>query len=320
MKRPGLRRRVRSWLRRQLYSFFSSLGTMVGHRLGTAMTVLVLGIAMVLPLGLHVALQNLRAVDLRQDEWGAMTVFLNPGVAESSARELADRISARGDATATAISPEAGLAEFREASGFGQALDVLDSNPLPWVLEVRPTTAADGDLEVTVGQLAAWLEGLEPVDAVIVDDAWLQRLAGLLELGRALVTLLTVLFSVTVLVVVANTIRLDVASRSEEIEVLSLVGAPNGFIRLPFLYSGFWYGLFGAALALVLLHLGLAWVQGPLRDLIDAYGRAFELDGLAWREGTAVLVGGGLLGLAGAWVSVGRYLRALDRGGLPGRL
>lgn len=320
MKRPDLRHRLRASLRRQLYSFFSSLGTLFGHRLGTALTVLVLGIAMALPLGLHVALQNLRDIDLRQDEWGAITVFLQPGVTESAAQELIERISARPDASATGISPEAGLAEFREASGFGSALDVLESNPLPWVLEVRPQPAAGEELASAVGRLANWLESQDRVEAVVVDHTWLQRLAGILDFGRALVTLLTALFSVTVLVVVANTIRLDVANRADEIEVLSLVGASNAFIRLPFLYSGFWYGLFGGAVALLLLQFGMAYVKAPLQQLIDAYGRQFQVSGLGLREGVGVILGGGMLGVAGAWISVGRYLRALQREALAGRL
>lgn len=320
MRRPSFRHRLRAWSRRQLYSFFSSLGTLLSHRVGTAMTVLVLGIAMALPLGLYLALQNLRAVDLRQEQWGAITVFLDAGVSEAETAELTARIDGRDDADANAVSPAAGLAEFREASGFGEALDVLEQNPLPWVIEVRPR-APDGEaLAATVSALSDWLQSLDPVDAVIVDYKWLQRLAGLIALGDAVVTVLVLLFSVAVLVVIANTIRLDVANRADEIEVLSLVGAGDGFIRQPFLYSGFWYGLLGAALALALLHGSLVYLQRPLEGLLDAYGNTYSLRGLGLGQGLAVLLGGGLLGLAGSWISVARYLRALRRGGLAGRL
>lgn len=320
MRRRTFRHGLRAWSRRQLYSFFSSLGTLLSHRVGTAMTVLVLGIAMALPLGLYLALQNLRAVDLRQEQWGAITVFLDAGVSEAETAELTARIDGRDDADANAVSPAAGLAEFREASGFGEALDVLEQNPLPWVIEVRPR-APDGEvLAATVSALSDWLQSLDPVDAVIVDYKWLQRLAGLIALGDAVVTVLVLLFSVAVLVVIANTIRLDVANRADEIEVLSLVGAGDGFIRQPFLYSGFWYGLLGAALALALLHGSLVYLQRPLEGLLDAYGNTYSLRGLGLGQCLAVLLGGGLLGLTGSWISVARYLRALRRGGLAGRL
>lgn len=284
------------------------------------MTVLVLGVAMALPLGLYVTLENLQALDLRRQEWGTMTVFLDTDATEADAQALTAEIDRRPDATAAAISPAAGLAEFRDASGFGPALDVLEDNPLPWVIEVHPVPGQGHDLAAVAADLAAWLETLGPVDAVIADTGWLQRLARLLAFGDAVVTVLVVLFSLAVLVVVANTIRLDVANRADEIEVLSLVGAGNGFIRLPFLYSGFWYGLMGAVLALALLGASLAYVSGPLEGLLDAYGNAFEPTGLRFGQGLLVLAGGGLLGLFGAWISVGRYLRALRRGGLLGRL
>jgi cell division transport system permease protein len=196
----------------------------------------------------------------------------------------------------------------------------LESNPLPWVLEVRPLVQEGQSLAGVVGVLTDWLEKQESVDAVIVDYKWLQRLAGLLALGNALVTVLSLLFAIAVLVIVANTIRLDVASRADEIEVLSVVGAGNGFIRLPFLYSGFWYGLAGGALALLLLQLSLAYLRGPLEVLLDAYGNTFSIAGPGIAQGLGVLIGGGVLGLLGAWISVARYLRALRRGGLLGRL
>lgn len=315
MKSPSLKRRLRAWGRRQLYSLLSSLGTLLGHRLGTVMTVLVLGIAMVLPLGLYVAMHNARALDLQVDEWGSITVFLNAGVSAEQVEAFSQQITARGEVQVVAISPQQGMQEFRDASGFGAALDVLDSNPLPWVLQVRSEEASGEQLAPVVEALSGWLEAQELVDSVLVDHKWLQRLAGLLRLGSALVTILTVMFSLAVVVVIANTIRLDVANRAAEIEILSLVGAGDSFIRQPFLYSGFWYGLMGAVLALVFLHLSLAYLSLPLQQLLDAYGNAFALRGLDWTQLGAVLLCGGFLGFLGAWISVQRYLRALRRHG-----
>jgi len=319
MNKHSLRRQLRAWARRQFYSLFSSLGTLLGHRLGTAMTAFVLGIAMVLPLGLYMAVNNLRSLDLQQDEWGAITVFLHSRVSEREALDLAQLIDHRPDASAETVSPEQGMDEFSRVSGFGQALELFEENPLPWVLLVTPQLAESDELGAVITLLAAWLEGQEAVDIVQVDHKWLQRLSGLLELGDAFVSVLSVMFSVAVVVVIANTIRLDVASRSEEIQVLSLVGAGESFIRQPFLYSGFWYGLLGALLALIILSVSVLYLQQPLENLLDAYGNSFELQGLGSVEAAAVLLGGGILGLIGAWVSVQRYLRQLRAGGMLGR-
>ena len=315
-----IRRSSRAWGRRQLYSFFSSLGTLLQHRIGTLMTVLVLGIAMALPLGLYVTVKNLRALDLQQDEWGTITVFLQGDTTEEQALSLVGLINQDLNAGAQAVSPEQGMEEFRAASGIGQALDMFDDNPLPWVLLVLPEPAEGQELKELVAMLDAWLQDRPEVDLVQVDFKWLQRLAGLLELGNALISVLTIMFSLAVVVVVANTIRMDVANRAEEIQVLSLVGAGNGFIRQPFLYSGLWYGLLGALLALLLFNLCLYYLRQPLELLLDAYGNVFVVQNLGGKGVILMLFAGGLLGFCGAWVSVQRYLREIRQGGMLGRL
>lgn len=317
--RRSLRRRARAWGRRQLYSFFSSLGTLFGHRIGTLMTVLVLGIAMALPLGLLVSLENLAALDLRQDEWASITIFLQPEADAEAAADLARSIEVRGPASVRVISPDEGMEEFTAASGFSGAAEVFDENPLPWVVVLTPGGESAADVDRWVSGWQSWLETRQGIDLVQVDHKWMQRLAGLLALGKALITVLAVVFSVSVIVVVANTIRLDVASRAEEIEVMSMVGASNSFIRQPFLYTGFWYGLLGAGFALLLLYGGMLYLSAPLERLLDAYGRQFSPQGLGADRVVLVLVLGGALGLAGAWVSVQRHLRVLRAAGESAR-
>lgn len=316
------RRRLRSWARRHSYSFFSSLGAMFQHRIGTLMTVLVLGIAILLPLGLYMVLSHLDRMELEPEQWGAVTVFFASGTPESAVRQLAEEVANwPGVAGVDTVSPEQGMAEFSASSGFGASLDLLEANPLPWVLLVNPVVSGDGvaPLETRIGALMERLQAQPAVDSVQYDHKWLQRLSRLLELGRAGVTVLSLLFALAVVVVVANTIRLDVAARSEEIEILALVGAGNAFIRQPFLYSGFWYGLLGGLLALGLMQLCLYYLGGPLGRLLDAYGQDFSLQGLAPPQLATVLLGSGLLGLLGAWISVQRYLRMLVVGGSLGR-
>ena len=137
---------------------------------------------------------------------------------------------------------------------------------------------------------------------------------------EVLVSVLAAIFSLAVIVVVANTIRLDVASRTEEIQVLSLVGASGSFIRQPFLYSGFWYGFLGAWLALGLYKLCLFFLRHPLERLLDAYGNQFVLQNLGATDVGVMVLGGGFLGLAGAWIAVQRHLRQIRENGMLGRL
>lgn len=319
-----MRRRVRAWGRRHSYSFFSSLGSLLHHRLGTLMTVVVLGIAILLPLGLYVTLKNFDRLDLRQEEWTAVTVFLPTDTPADEITALATELRARADvSTVSVVSPEQGMDEFRDASGFGASLEALDANPLPWVMMVLPADPPQGvtsaTLELQIQSLMDYLQHHERVESVQFDYKWLQRLGRLLELGRAAVLVLSLLFGLAVIVLVANTIRLDVAARAEEIEVLALVGAGNAFIRQPFLYSGFWYGLLGGLLALALMWLALFYLSLPLQRLLSAYGQGFRLYSLSTSQAAWILLGSGLLGWLGALVSVQRYLRLLAVGGSLGR-
>jgi cell division transport system permease protein len=313
-----LRQRVRGWLHRHSYSFFSSLGALLSNRLGTLMTVLVLGIAMVLPLGLHLTLANLGQLDLDEEQWGALTVFM---VGEASPEEVSSLVAELEKletvSAVQAISPEQGLAEFTEASGFGESLDLLETNPLPWVISITP--APGEGLEGRVAALSEAVGGRAVVERVEYDRKWLERLARLLELGQAAVTILSLLFALAVVVVVANTIRLDVAARAGEIEVLTLVGAWPAFVRQPFLYTGFWYGLLGGIVAMVLVNLGLEYLDGPLGRLLASYGTDLQLLGLGVLQTLVLLIFGGALGLLGAWIAVQRHLRQLRETGKLGR-
>lgn len=315
-----IRRRNRAWLRRHSYSFFSSLGVLVKHKVGTLMTVLVLGIAMFLPLGLYITLANLDGMNLRQDEWSAITVFFETGTTKEEVSRVAAGLEQRFDPEAVVIiSPAEGMADFRDASGFGESLDMLEENPLPWVMQVSPQHGSTQEVEAQVGELTGYLQSIDSIEVTQFDYKWLQRLGRMMELGQAAVTVLVLLFGLAVIVVVANTIRLDVASHAEEIEILALVGAGNAFVRQPFLYTGLWYGLMGGLLAVLLLGLTMLYLGRPLGLLLETYGTVFSLRGLGMLDSLWVLLGGSFLGWLGAWISVQRYLRLLKVGGRLGR-
>jgi cell division transport system permease protein len=315
-----IRLKNRAWLRRHSYSFFSSLGVLLKHKVGTLMTVLVLGIAMFLPLGLYMTLTNLDGMNLRQDEWSAITVFFKPGTTQKEVNRVAVELNDRFSPEAVVvISPTEGMADFRDASGFGESLDILEENPLPWVMQVSPQRGSTESVEAQVGELTGYLQSIDSIEVTQFDYKWLQRLGRMMELGQAAVSVLIILFGLAVVVVVANTIRLDVASHAEEIEILALVGAGNAFVRQPFLYTGLWYGLMGGLLAVLLLGLTMLYLKGPLGLLLETYGTVFSLRGLGIGNTLWVLLCGSFLGWLGAWVSVQRYLRRLRVGERLGR-
>jgi cell division transport system permease protein len=316
----SLRMKTRAWMRRHSYSFFSSLGVLLKHKIGTLMTVLVLGIAMFLPLGLYTTLANLDGLDLRQDEWSAVTVFFRQGTSEQEVRRVAGLLETEFSPDGLSIiSPEEGMEDFRRASGFGSSLDILEENPLPWVMQVSPQQGRTESLESAAEQLSGFLQSLPSVESTQFDYKWLQRLGRIMELGEAMTLVMIVLFGLAVVVVVANTIRLDVASHEEEIEILALVGAGNAFVRQPFLYSGLWYGLMGGFLSLLLLVLTMYYLAGPIGLLLESYGTVFQLQGLGVMQMLWVMVIAAALGWAGALIAVQRYLRLLRVDGRLGR-
>ena len=267
---------------------------LAGQPFASMLTILVIATALALPAGLRVAVNNADAVS---DSWQSaadFTVYLKLDVSEEAARRTARAIEERDDvAGVTVIDRDAALAEFRAQSGFGEALDALDANPLPHTLVVRPASGIAGDVEALADAVAA----LPETDLVQVDTAWVARLRAMLALAGRLVDFATVLLGLAVAIVIGNTIRLEINNRSVEIEVTKLVGGTDGFIRRPFLYLGLCYGLAGAVLALLVVALGLLLFGPPVRAVAELYGSGFTLTGLSLRESGILLVGRRLPGL-----------------------
>ncbi|MDJ0872354.1 MAG: permease-like cell division protein FtsX [Gammaproteobacteria bacterium] len=308
---PGIRHRTISWALRHLQVFFYTLGQLTRSPFGSAMTASVIGIALALPAGLYVLLENAQSMSSGWEGTAQISLFLHSKVSDGRAAELAGQMASLPEvSTARVITRAEALAEFQEMSGFGAALEALEANPLPSVIVVQPAVA-HSDAEAVKGLVAKFATQAE-VDIAQFDLQWVKRLYALMEIVQRGVLVLAALLSVAVLLIVGNTIRLDIENRREEIEIAKLVGATNAFIRRPFLYAGFWYGLFGGLLAYALVSSALELLREPTRQLALLYYSDFALLGL---EGTAsmVLVGSGaLLGLGGSWVAVGRHLSSIE--------
>jgi cell division transport system permease protein len=289
----------------------SSLGVLWRTPFATFMTAAVIGIALALPAGLHVLLQNVQKLSTGWEGTAQMSLFIKQDVSEKRIQSLAKKLRGwDGVAEVRYISRKQALEEFRKLSGFGDALDSLNENPLPAVLVVRPTSEAaePGQMELLLGKV----KELKPVDLAQLDMEWVRRLSGIIELGKRGVLLLGSLLSLAILLVIGNTIRLTILSRRDEIVVTKLIGATNAFIRRPFLYTGFWYGLMGAVLAWVLVGILLGLLSDPVSRLSFLYNSQFSLGGLDL-ETTAILLGSGIsLGLLGSWLAVGKHLQAIE--------
>ncbi|MFT3761297.1 MAG: permease-like cell division protein FtsX [Pseudoxanthomonas sp.] len=299
---PGPRSGLGIWFDQHLYSFVSSLGRALRRPWATLLTVGVMAVAFALPLGLWLALGNVRHFAGSVQQSRQIDLFLKQDVAAARAQALAEQLRGRGDVASVELrTPEQGLAEFRQMDGLGEAIDALDGNPLPYRLVVVPRQ----DEAV----LAQALQHLPEADLVRHDAVWRQRLEGWLGFGERLAWVLAALFGVGALLVVGNTVRLDIQSRREEIGVLQLLGASDGFIRRPFIYLGAWYGLAAGALALGLIAAADFSLREPLAALARSYGSRFSLGGLDPAHVAGVLVVATAIGWLGAWLVTGHFLR-----------
>ncbi len=301
---------VSAWLDQHRAACAMSLRKLLTSPLATLLTAAVIGIALALPTAFFALLHNAQSLGSDWDGAARISLYLGDAVAEAEGAALADQLAARSDIASTRhIGRDAALAEFRELSGFGEVLDSLGENPLPGVVVVHPLATAAPD---AVAALAEELGALKTVDDALVDLQWVQRLHAIIGVIQRTVAIVAALLGVAVLLVVGNTIRLDILGRREEIVVVKLIGATDGFVRRPFLYGGAIYGLLGGALAVLLVGLALGLIAEPARDLAQLYGSAFEFSGLNLDSALTLMLCGMLLGLGGAWLAVGRHLRDIE--------
>lgn len=301
---------MKTWITRHLQTAIGSLGRLAQQPGSTLLTVLVMGIALALPASLNVLVTNAQLVSGNWDRALDITVYFKQSVDETTAKHLVDTLRQRKDVKAVQfISAGDALKDFKEHSGFGSTLEALTSNPLPQVAVITP--AATDNMGSVIDSLSVELRTLPDVDVVQVDTAWVQRYLAILDAFHRVLGLIAVLLGFGVIVIIGNTIRLDIQNRREEIEVTKLVGGSDAFVRRPFLYSGFWYGLGGGVAAWLLVAIVVALLSGPVQRIAGLYNSDFALSGLSLDQSLGLLAAGIGLGWAGSLVATNRHLNEI---------
>ena len=287
-----------------------SLSRLWQSPVSTWITLAAIAIALSLPASLHLLLKNMKSLTDDKREVPTISLFIKQGISEQQSRDTGQLIEELSDIEKVILVPkDEALADFRTITGFAETLETLDENPLPHVLVVTPQMNLVGDPGVDLKQLANKLENYPIVDLVQMDIEWVQRLRGILRIAERAIMVISVLLALTVLLVIGNTIKLNIENRKEEIEVSRLIGATSSYIRRPFLYSGLWYGLFGGVMSLVFVHFALLFLVSPVNELAQLYGSTFTISGLGIRITLYILLASSILGLVGAWIAVGRHLK-----------
>ncbi len=301
---------LKIWALRHVSTCIGALGRLAKQPFANFMTILVIAVTLAVPAAMHLMIKNAQSISGKLENALDFSVYLVADTTIDEAKNLANIIGQRADVESVVfVSAEEALAQFKEHSGFGAALDHLQGNPLPHTLVVRPSGANTAQ---SMTLLNEELSSLPETDLVQVDTEWVQRFLAILDMLQRAILMGGILLGVAIVVVIGNTIRLDIQNRREEIEVTKLIGATNAFVRRPFLYTGLWYGLGGGLLALGLVAYGLYALDEPITRLAGLYNSSFRALALDLRESLTIVGVGVLLGLTGSWIAAARHMRRIE--------
>ncbi|BCG62995.1 MAG: cell division transport system permease protein [Methyloprofundus sp.] len=292
------------------HALHSSLLRLWQTPFNSAMAIAVMAIAIALAGSFYILVSNAQQIVDSLQTGKQVSLFLHERVTEQQAQRLVQRLQKNEQIDAvTLITKQQALAEFQQYSGFGAALDALETNPLPNVIQVLPDNSVAEALQLT--QLLAQLQQEREVDFAQMDMDWVARLQAIMQISSSVLVLLSVLLALAVVFITGNTIRLELQARREEVIVQKLVGATNRFISLPFLYSGFWFGLLAGLLAWSIIVLMLLLISTPVEQLSVLYQSHFQLHFLSFTESMLLFFGAAVLGIVGAQAVAYHQLRQL---------
>ncbi len=301
---------MRAWLQHHRLSLWGTLVRLAASPVSSSLNVLAIGVVLALPVGAFCLLGNLQALSGHISVEPQISVFLSNKAGKGDIADLTSRISgAPGVAVVRFVSREAAIAELRKDVGVDAVVGALKRNPLPDAFVV---TLSGRDPQM-VASLEREFSMLPMVSHVQGDSIWANRLAALLKLGQTAVILLSAIICVALVAVTFNTIRLQILTQREEIEVCSLVGATRAYIQRPFLYLGSALGLLGGSLALAIAYLVVAILNSDLAPIATLYGTDLRIRPLRGSDLVAIIATCTGFGWSGAYWSVSRHLRLFDR-------
>jgi cell division transport system permease protein len=310
LNRPETFNKLVAYFLHHLQSLVFSLGKIYKAPTTTIMTVAVIGITLSLPSGFYLFLKNIEVMSGDLSSSTQITLYLDLKTSEKTARNLSKTLVRKETIQETEfISRDNALIAFRQSSGFGESIDTLSSNPLPHTILVIPTSDSD---TFEIKNLLNSLQALPEVDIAKLDTEWLERLFTILEIAKRAVGIITLLFAFAVLLIIGNTIRLDIQNRYQEIIVTKLIGGTNAFIRRPFLYGGLWYGLFGGIISWLIVELAYLAISGPLGRLSLLYQTELNIITFSFQDFIILISFSTLLGLIGSWIAVAKHLSQIE--------
>ena len=301
---------MRAWLQHHGLSLAQTLVRLARSPFATTLNVLAIGVAAALPFGVYCVLGNFESLSRNASVDPQLSVFLARDAAKPEIAAVEARLKgATGVGAVRFVSRDAALVELNRVAGMQEVIASLPQNPLPDAFVVT----LSGSDPALADRLELEFKSLPKVSYVQADSAWVRRLDALLRLGRTAVVLLSALLGLALVAVTFNTIRLQILTQREEIELCRLIGATHAYIRRPYFYLGSLLGLFGGIAALAIVLSGLTVLNRDLADLAYLYGSNISLRFPKPNEMIWALLAAVAMGWLGAYLSVSRHLLETDR-------
>jgi cell division transport system permease protein len=305
-----LKEKMTAHLLNHAHGLFSSLGRLTRTPFTSAMTILVLSVAISLAGGFYIVVANIQQLTGNLQASNQMSLFLRDNISENSGMKLAEQLKQNPSVeTVKFISKKQAMEEFKVNSGFGDALNALEGNPLPNVIVVLPKNVLESNEDLQ--KLLTEFKQLTQVDFVQIDMQWVERVQTIMLIASRGVLLVGLLLGFAVTFITGNTIRLELHNRQDEVYISKLVGATLAFIQRPFLYTGFWLGFIAGFLGWLIITVMLLIVRNPVEKLSTLYNSSFELQFLSFSEFLLLLMSASLLAVLGSWAVLHYQLRLL---------
>ncbi|MEQ1559149.1 MAG: permease-like cell division protein FtsX [Methyloglobulus sp.] len=293
--------RLIAWRDQHAQALFSSLGGLFAKPFTSTMTIGVLAIAIALASGFYLVVVNLQQLTGGLEASNQISLFLRDEISETRAKQFADSIRKNTDVQeVNVISKQQAMQEFKNFSGFGDAIDSLEKNPLPIVIEVLPKDALVDKEKLT--SLFENFKKATEVDFAQIDLEWVARLQAIVSSARLAAILLSTVLAMAVFFIAGNTIRLEIHNRREEVIIAKLVGATNRFIQRPFLYTGFWIGFLSGVAAWFIVTFMMLILRSSVENLSGLYASEFHLLFFSYFETLTLLATSTLLAVIGSWL------------------
>lgn len=300
---------MKHWLNQHTQALSLVAKRMRENLLATLLMFVVMGVTLCLPGTLYIIVDNLNRLAGSMQSDPQISLFLKLDADSEIVREISDKLDAHPSIESHRFaSKEIAWQQLQQNIETADVAANLENNPLPDAYFVRPKALNTTEMENLQAELQQW----DGVELAQLDTSWIKRLNAILQLGKKGILVLVILLGFALIVIIGNTIRLQILTQRAEIEVSKLIGATDSFIRRPFLYAGTLYGMGGGLVAWLLLVAIISLFNLSVAELSALYASGFRLELPSTETSLLLIISAVLLSWLGSYIAVNRSLKQLD--------